>query len=218
MKSFILLIFLCLFPAFLSAVTIEDIRTALNGYRESLGSLKADFTIKTSGTGEGSVKLQKGIMAFSQSNGMVLTYKEPLVMVLEMRTNGDLYLNGKKSPNVKGQYQMGDIFLLYYLDHYSLAVDKEDANFAYGSGFEKPENLKQANYKKVLSFTFDKRNKVINWIRYSGNGYDYPYDLKVSYLTLEGIPVSKELTVRLSGFSMSVDSKFIMENIEVVKK
>ncbi len=213
MKFVLLIVFI---PALLFSTTIQEIYQQLDVYQKRIQSLQAEFLIEIHGT-KRTASVQKGVFTYLDYYGTMLQYNEPVKMTIELRNNGDIVFNGKKQQTMTNSYQMGDIYFLYYLNNYSLKIDKEDTGIVYISGYEKSD-VKKVNVKRILKLRFDKGLHVIDKIQYIGNENDFPYEILAGYLVIQGIPVMQRLDMNISAYSVSVNSVFRLSNINLIMK
>jgi hypothetical protein len=216
---FVLLVCFAFLPILSHSYTVKEMRQDIKTYLSQIQSLKSDFSMSIHGTGKQPGSEQSGKFTYTSGSGTSLEYLTPMKMKVEMRANGDLYVNGDKKPGMTNSYQPGDIFFDYYLANYDLKIDKEDSNYITLIGFEKTSDInKLASRRKMLNIRYAKALKVIDRVNYLGNGNDYPYIMDVKYEVMQGIPVMTVMNMRMAAFSVSVSSVWKMENIELVKK
>ena len=174
--------------------------------------MQADFSMKNSGTGD--TNIQKGKYSYSIDTGTILAYDSPVKMVMELKNNGEILINGEKKRNTTSPVQNGDLFFLDYLSRYIIKINKEDSNYVFLNGFDKTS---RAASKKLITFRYNKNLRVIDNIEYRGNGNDYPFETEISYKEIDGLPVISTIVTRLSAFSVTVTSLFRYENIIIEK-
>lgn len=199
------------------SLTVQDIKGQILQYKDSIESLKADFTMKTEGTGQLS-NIQKGVLTYTRSGGTVVEYKEPVPAKMEIRQDGKYYFNGKYQGVMTNSYQMGDLFFEFYFDTYDLKVEKEDKSKVVIIGYEKTTDVKKVIRRKVLRMTYDKKLKTFESIRYLGTGKDFPYEVFIDYQIIQDIPVVKRMTTMVSAYSIGVNSIYTLANVSVVRK
>jgi outer membrane lipoprotein-sorting protein len=220
MKNILILtLFLAVLAVRSYSYTVKEMRQDVKNYMDQIQSLSADFSLDIHGVGKQPGSSQSGKFNYISGSGTVMEYLQPMKMRVEMKENGDLYLNGEKKTGMTNAYQPGDIFFDYYLSNFDLKVIHEDTNYVYMSGYEKSADLnKRASRQRLLGLRFDKKQKVLDEIQYLGSGNDYPYDVKVFYTRVQGVPIMSVMNTRVSAFSVSVNSVWKMENIVMVKK
>lgn len=206
----IVAVFLLFLPAAASAFTVEQMMAGLNALNGRIRSINADFSMRTSGTGETNV--QRGNYSWSTETGTVMRYESPVKMTMELKPNGEVLVNGEKKRNISSPIQNGDLFFIDFLSRFRLQVAAEDTNFVTLSGFDKSSRLIN---KKLLTARFNRNIGVIDRLEYRGSGKDYPYELEISYTNMSGIPMTESLSTRMSAFSVTVTSVFRYENIRL---
>ncbi len=199
------------------SLTVQDIREQMLSYKESIESLKADFTMEIKGSGY-SNNIQKGVLSYTRSGGTVVEYKEPSPVKMEIRPNGAYYFNGKYQGVMTNSYQMGDLFFEFYFNTYELRIEKEDEEKVVIIGYEKTSDVKKIVKKKVLKMVYDKNLKAFESLRYLGTGKDYPYEVNINYQIVQNIPVIKTMTTMVSAYSISVNSTYTLANVSVVRR
>ncbi len=209
-KNIVLYIVLTIFPAILFSYSGEQVMQDLRYYSRKIKSLNADVVIKTSGTGQ--VLNQKGFFSYSVNDGTLYRIDSPSRVVIIIRTNGDTLINGVKKPVSGEPVQMGDLYFATFLNRYRLKAESETDSHIVFSGIVKADKI---NEKKVLTIIYNKGLKAIDGIIYQGNETDYPYEIKITYLTLQGIPVIQKILTLISAFSVTVTSETYFENISL---
>lgn len=208
-------------PIFLQALTVKEIRESLTTYRDSIDSLTSDFKITIDGMSS-NLGLQKGQFTYSRTGGTVLKYTYPAEMTMAIKADGSVALNGVKADTASGGYQMGDIFFLYYLNHYNLKITGENSNSVALSGYEIVAPGKVAPVKPILALNYNKGLGVIDRLTYFGTGRDYPYEILADYLQYgesgRTVPVLRQMVLRLAVSSLSVVSTLKMDNLDVKLK
>jgi len=199
------------------SLTVQDIKNQMLQYKESIESLKADFTMEIKGSGH-SNSVQKGNLSYTKSGGTVMEYKEPANAKMEIRPNGAYYFNGKYQGVMTNSYQMADLFFEFYFNSYDLKVEKEDEDRVILLGYEKTSDVQKVLRKKVLRMVYDKKLKAFSSIRYLGTGKDYPYEVNINYQIIQDIPIVKTMTTMVSAYSISVNSTYSLQNVSIVKR
>lgn len=198
--------------------TVKEIRSDLNAYQNQIELLKANFSISVEGLPTNQTAVQKGVLTYSSSGGSSLKYTSPVAMTMEIKPDGYIYLNGQKSSMVSSSYQMGDMYLVYYLNNYDLKIKSENSNSVLVEGYPPSRNGKNVVLKPVLRFNFLKDRKVIDMLSYFGSGNDIPFELRAEYETVKGLPVMKLLVVHMVAFSVNMVSKMKLDGFELTLK
>jgi hypothetical protein len=197
----------------LSAYTPEQIISELKAQNDQVKIFYTDFTMETSGTGK--IQQQKG--GFSYTNGVGTFYwtDTPAKTLMFIRSDGTIIYNGKEQPAGGSEVQMGDLFYVNFLSRFNLKIQSEDSNGIELNGFLKSDGPAA---KKIVTFYYNKNKKVIDSIRYKGNGNDYPYEVKIFYSIIDGLPVPKRISMITSAFSITIASETLFANMRLEKK
>lgn len=208
-----MIIFLISFPILFHATTLDQLTNEIQSHYTKIKTIKADFSISTAGTGN--TAEQKGTFSYSADSGTDYKVESPGKVEVLIKNDGSTYINGQIQKPTEEPPQMGDLFLLSYLNRYNVNIEKEDSNFIQAAGYERSNKPVQA---KLITVIYNKNIKAIEKINYKGGKNDFPYIIKLSYTNIAGIPVLIRMNTVLSAFSVSISSKLSLYNIQLETK
>lgn len=206
-------ILLIIIPVLGFGYTVEQMMSELNLHVSYIRLVQADFRIWTSGTGFTNV--QSGKFSYSDTDGTILLYQQPLFMKVEIKKGGEIFVNGDKKKAAQTPGEDGDIYLVSFLKKYNLRIIKETSEelllAAYGKSMDSPS-------RSIATIRFNKKLKVVTYIQYRGNGNEYPYEMHVSYTQVGNLPFINRITTDVVAFSVTMRSFYEYSNIIITKK
>jgi len=205
-------ILILLLPKLVFTYNVDQIFEDLKSYQEKIKELKGEYKYRINGIGI--TNIQIGSFLYDFDIGLTFTSEYPVKIVIEIKKNGEFFVNGEKK-ELKSPASFSDLFFLSILNNYILRIEKEDDNYVNLYGYGKEEDLIN---KKLINLRFNKKLKVIDYIQYLGTGYDYPYESQISYMVIDQIPVVKNINTKLVTFSTTIETIFDITNISLVKK
>ena len=215
MRTLFCIILLCV-STVLYGYNTQRIMAELQSHFDLIEYFYADIVLETSGTGK--VRKQTGNIVFKEGDGTIFRLDGATPMEVQIKENGDMYFNGIKQATTDkpGQtHQLGDIYFIELLRGFDIEVEREDDNYVYLTDYDKSSRIER---KRLLNANYNKSLKVIDRVRYIGQEYDYPYDIRIKYKSYDGIPIVESLSTIVSAFSVTLNSTMRFDNIQIDRK